>query len=189
MCCVIFTLLQWKGRCRKTRFHCICSAKFVLLPHLKRKHQKRPLPLTIQTNIMVNKTFPITADIRSIMIRVSWQNRQNIKFTFPKEIETTMFFFIIRFLLLYSIFCKFNQADSLDLMFQSFGNWKWCLKMFWAAALKSPLRFRLTSYGICISVRLSVWLFTSPEHRHIHSGLSQAGSRPLWIQQSDGFSY
>ena len=147
---------------------------------MKRKHQKRPLPLPIQTNIMVNKTFPITADIRSIMIRVKWQNRQIIKLNLLKEIETTMCFVsLIGFLLLYSIFCKFSQADSLDLMFQSFGNWNWCLKMFWAAALKSPLRFRLTSYGICISVRLSVWLFTSPEHRHIHSGLSQTGSRPL----------
>ena len=46
----------------------------------------------MQTNIMVNETFPITADIRSIMIGVNWQNRQNIKFTFPKEIETTMCF-------------------------------------------------------------------------------------------------
>ena len=129
---------------------------------------------------MVNKTFPITADIRSIMIRVNWQNRQNIKLTFLKEIETTMCFVsLMGFLLLYLIFCKFSLADSLDLMFQSFGNWNWCLKMFWAAALKLPLRFRLTSYGICLSVRLSVWLFTIPEHQHIHSGLSQAGSWPL----------
>ena len=178
MCCVIFTLLQWKGRC-------ICSAKFVLLPHLKRKHQQRPLLLLMQTNIMVNETFPITADIRSIMIRVKWQ----IYFS-ERNWNNNVFCFINSFfLLLYSISCKLSQADSLDLMFQSFGNWNWCLKMFWAAALKSPLRFRLTSYGICLSVRLSVWLFTSPEHRHIHSGLSQTGSRPLWIQQSDGFSY
>ena len=74
------------------RVFTVFAVQFVLLLHLKRKYQKRPLPLPIQTNIMVNKTFPITADIRSIMIRVNWQNRQNIKLTFPKEIETTMCF-------------------------------------------------------------------------------------------------
>ena len=62
------------------------------LPHLKRKHQQWKLPLPNQTNLKVKKTFPITADIRSIMIRVKWQNRHIIKFTFPKEVETLMCF-------------------------------------------------------------------------------------------------
>ena len=56
----------------------------------------------MQTNIMVNETFPITADIRSIMIRVKWQNRQIIKFTFPKEIETTMCFVSLIFFYCYT---------------------------------------------------------------------------------------
>ena len=56
------------------------------------KTPTNPVKNIDQINIMVNKTFPITADIRSIMIGVNWQNRQNIKFTFPKEIETTMCF-------------------------------------------------------------------------------------------------